>query len=54
MEIIHVDVCSPLCEVDRGVFSISSMTQIDVWYIYFMRQKYEIIEIFQFMKWKLL
>jgi hypothetical protein len=54
MEIVHVDVCSPLYEVDCGVFSISSMTRIDVWYIYLMRYKYEMIEIVQFMKWKLL
>jgi hypothetical protein len=49
MEIIHVDVCSPWCEVECGVFSISSMTQIDVWYIYLKRKKYETIEIVQLM-----
>jgi hypothetical protein len=54
MEIVHVDVCSSLCEVDHGVFSISSMTQIDVWYIYLMRKKYETIENDQMIKWKLL
>jgi hypothetical protein len=26
----------------------------DVWYIYLVRKKYEMIEIVQFMKWKLL
>jgi hypothetical protein len=53
IEMIHVDVYSPLCEVNRGVFSISSMTRIDVWYIYLMRKNYEMIEIVQFMKSKL-
>jgi hypothetical protein len=51
MEIVHVDVCSSWCEVERGVFYISSN---DVWYIYLIRNKYKMIEIFQFMKWKLL
>jgi hypothetical protein len=33
MEIVHVDVCSPLCEVDHGVFSISSMMYgISTWW----------------------
>jgi hypothetical protein len=54
MKIIHVDVSSSWCEVERGVFSISSMTWIDVWYIYLMRKKYEMIEIVQLMNWKLL
>jgi hypothetical protein len=33
MEIIHVDVCSSWCEIDCGVFSISSMIYgISTWW----------------------
>jgi hypothetical protein len=54
MEIVHVDVCSSWCEVEHDVFFVSSVTRIDVWYIYLMKKKYEMIEIVQFMKWKFL
>jgi hypothetical protein len=45
LEIVHVDVCSPWCLLERDIFFISSMTRIDIWYIYLMRKKYEMIEI---------